>query len=78
MDIWVITFPSVAHAFRANSILTNNAINNKLIPIPRSLSSSCEGLAAQIAEADIVPAVDLLTSHNVAMLYKGIKISSKH
>lgn len=78
MDIWVITFPSVAHAFRAKSILEQHAVPVKLIPIPRSLSSCCEGLAAQINEQDISYAVDLLTSSNVVMLYKGIKIDSRY
>lgn len=78
MDIWVITFPSVAHAFRAKNLLEQHALPTKLIPIPRSLSSSCEGLAAQIEERHVTSAVELLTSNNITMLCKGIKISSQY
>lgn len=77
MSIRVITFPSVAHAFRAKSLLDRNSIDAKLIPIPRSLSSCCEGLAAQVNEAQAAAAVELLESNNVAMIYKGIEIPSK-
>jgi hypothetical protein len=78
MDIWVITFPSVAHAFRAKSILEQHAFPIKLIPIPRCLSSCCEGLAAQIEEQHVTGAVELLALNGVAMLYKGIRISSRY
>lgn len=46
MEERIITFQSVYHAFRAKKVLENAGIPTRLIPIPRELSGSCEGLAA--------------------------------
>ena len=75
MAMWVITFPSVAHAFRAKKLLENAAISCKLIPIPRSLSASCEGLAARIDEPDVARASALLADNSVVMLLPGVRVS---
>lgn len=72
----VITFHSVAQAFRAEKILRLQGIVVKLIPIPRSLSGSCEGLAASIAENDAEKAVAILTEQSVEMLQKGIRVKA--
>lgn len=74
MDNYVITFPSVAHAFRAEKILKLQGVDAKLIPIPRSLSGCCEGLAIVLAKEEVNGAVEVLTRQMVTMLYKGIKV----
>ncbi|MCX7781545.1 MAG: DUF3343 domain-containing protein [Negativicutes bacterium] len=75
MSTRIITFPSVAHAFRAEALLKQHRINVRLVAIPRSLSASCEGLAAEVDQADIETALSVLESHQVLMLYKGITVS---
>ncbi|QDR81405.1 DUF3343 domain-containing protein [Sporomusa termitida] len=70
----VITFPSVYHAFRAKKILRENGILAELIPVPRELSASCEGLAAQVAEHEVDRAVEVLGAKGIAMLQKGVKL----
>lgn len=77
MDCYVITFPSVAHAFRAEKILKQRGIDVKLIPIPRALSGCCEGLAARVDEQQISGAVEILRDSGVVMLYQGIKVKSE-
>lgn len=70
----VITFPSVYHAFRAKKILKEQGITAELIPVPRELSASCEGLAAQVVENDIDKAVEVLGAKGIVMLQKGVKL----
>jgi hypothetical protein len=70
----VITFPSVYHAFRAKRILKEQGIIAELIPIPRELSGSCEGLAARVDEDSMDKAVEVLGAKGVAMLKKGFRI----
>lgn len=72
--MWVITFPSVFQALRAEKLLQSQKIPVKLISVPRELSESCEGLAAQLAAEDIERAVALLTEKGVAMIRRGLKI----
>lgn len=72
MEIHVITFPSVAHAFRAEKILSEHGFAVKLIPVPRNLSGCCEGLAVRIEETSLVAASDLLMKQGVEMLQKGV------
>ncbi|HWR06112.1 DUF3343 domain-containing protein [Sporomusa sp.] len=70
----IITFPSVYHAFRAKKILKEHGITAELIPVPRELSASCEGLAAQVAEQEVDKAVEVLGAKGIAMLQKGVKL----
>lgn len=70
----VITFPSVYHAFRAKKLLKEQGIITELIPIPRELSGSCEGLAAKVNEADVDKAVEFLGAKGIVMLQKGVKL----
>lgn len=74
-DIWVITFPSVYHAYRAEKLLKQQGIMVELIPVPRQLTGGCEGLAAQIEESWIATAVELLEANRIMMVKKGIKLS---
>ena len=70
----VITFPSVYHAFRAKKILKEQGIIAELVPVPRELSASCEGLAAQVSEEDVDKAVETLGAKGIVMLQKGVKL----
>jgi hypothetical protein len=70
----VITFPSVYHAFRAKKILKEQGIIAELVPVPRELSASCEGLAAQVSEQDVDRAVEILGTKGIVMLQKGVKL----
>ncbi len=72
--MWVITFLSVFHALRAEKILQKQEIDVKLIPIPRELSGSCEGLAAQLAEDDVKCAVEILTANGIEMVRQGVEV----
>ncbi|WP_371381140.1 DUF3343 domain-containing protein [Sporomusa aerivorans] len=74
MSSCVITFPSVYHAFRAKKILKEQGILAELVPVPRELSASCEGLAAQVTEQDVEKAVEVLGAKGIAMLQKGVKV----
>lgn len=70
----VITFPSVYHAFRAKKLLKEQGILADLIPVPRELTDSCEGLAARVDEECMAKAVEILGTKGVVMLKKGVKI----
>ncbi|WP_324332399.1 DUF3343 domain-containing protein [Methylomusa anaerophila] len=70
----MITFPSVYHAFRAKKLLKGEGIPAELVPVPRELSGSCEGLAAQVSEEHIEQAVEILGNRGVAMVQKGVKV----
>jgi hypothetical protein len=76
-DFWVITFPSVHHALRAEKVLAADGIAAALIPIPRELSGSCEGLAARLAEGDVAGAAAALAAAGVPMVKQGVRISGK-
>ena len=45
-----------------------------MVPVPRSLSGSCEGLAAEVDASQIETAVGILTDRGVNMLHKGIAV----
>lgn len=73
-DLWVITFPSVHNALRAEKVLKAAGIAVALIPVPRELSGSCEGLAARLAGADVAGAAAALTAAGVTMVKPGVRI----
>lgn len=75
MDTWVITFLSVTHALRAETLLKNEKINVRLIPIPPELSGPCEGLAAQLHEEDLDQAVKFLEEKGIEMVRRGVKVN---
>jgi len=74
MVSFVITFPSVYHAFRAKKILKEHGIAAELVPVPRQLSASCEGLAAKVEEQHVDKAIEVLGAKGVVMLQKGVKL----
>ena len=74
-EIRIITFPSVWHAFRAEKILKAAGVPCDLIPVPRELSSSCQGLAAKITDSVLDKALELLDAQQVLMEKRGAKIN---
>ena len=74
-EIRIITFPSVWHAFQSEKILKTAGLPCDLIPIPRELSSSCQGLAAKVAEPDLVKALELLDAQQVLIEKRGVKVA---
>lgn len=73
-EIRIITFPSVWHAFRAEKILKAAEVPCMLIPVPRELSSSCQGLAAKLDESLLDRALALLDAQQVLMEKRGVAI----
>ena len=73
--IRIITFPSVWHAFRAEKILNAAGIACSMIPVPRELSSSCQGLAAKIETTALAQALALLDEQQVQMEKRGVIVS---
>lgn len=73
-DLRIITFPSVWHAFRAEKILKASQIDCHLIPVPRELSSSCQGLAARIEFSCLEQALNLLDAQQVQMEKRGVAL----
>lgn len=73
--IRIITFPSVWHAFRAEKILKAAGIACSMIPVPRELSSSCQGLAAKVELTALEQALALLDEQKVQMEKRGVTVS---
>ncbi len=61
-----ITFPTMFYAIRAESILKNQPFSFKMIPVPRSISSSC-GTALRCACEDIVLIKDYLLENDLEL-----------
>lgn len=76
-DFWVITFPTVFHALRAEKVLAAAGIDAVLVPVPRELSGSCEGLAAKMAGEDVGRAAMALVEAGVPVVKQGVRISGK-
>ena len=73
-EICIITFPSVWHAFRAEKTLKAGGFSCSLIPVPRVLSSSCQGLAARIDAGALGQALALLDEQQIQMEKRGVKV----
>ena len=71
----IITFPSVWHAFRAEKILNAAQIACTLIPVPRELSSSCQGLAAKLDTAILDQALIILDDQKIQMEKRGVIVN---
>jgi len=65
----VILIYSTSHALRAEKLLSGVGIANKLIPVPRHLSSDC-GVCVRIANADRTAAERVLAA--VGLEIQGI------
>jgi hypothetical protein len=60
----VVLFHSSTHAIRAEKVLIQTGIKNKLIPTPRQLSSDC-GMALRFERADEARVKAALEENNV-------------
>ena len=73
--IRIITFPSVWHAFRVEKLLKAAGIGCTMIPVPRELSSSCQGLAAKIEACSLEQALLVLDEQQVQMEKRGVIVN---
>ena len=73
-DVRIITFPSVWHALRAEKLLQGAGLGCALIPVPRELSSSCQGLAAKVPAHALDAALALLDGQKVLMEKRGVTV----
>lgn len=73
-EILILTFPSVWHAFRAEKLLKTTELPCLLIPVPRELSSSCQGLAAKVNKSDLPGILNLLDANNVLLEKRGVVV----
>jgi hypothetical protein len=62
----VLLVPSLAHALKAEKLLEQQAIPNKLIPVPRHLSSQC-GVCVRILRDNRDRVVHLLNNAQLEM-----------
>lgn len=60
----VILFHSTNYAMWAVDVLNQNKIANKLIPVPRNLSSDC-GYCVEINSGSIIEAEEFLKRENI-------------
>lgn len=56
--VFLISFPSVHHAFKCESVMRKPGRRVQVMPVPRRVSSSC-GLAVQVQAEDIVHGGDV-------------------
>ncbi len=61
-----ITFPTIFYAIRAESILKDQACSFKMVPVPRSISSSC-GTALRCDCSDIYQIREYLLEKNLEL-----------
>jgi len=59
-----ITFPSIYFALRAEAMLKQITLDFKMVPVPRSISSSC-GVALRLSCADLPRATEILAQNQV-------------
>lgn len=61
----VFTFASVHHALRAEKMVAGQGISVKLIPVPRILSSCCQGLGLCVAPENGKQAANVLAQAGI-------------
>ena len=61
-----VTFPTTFYAIRAESLLKKKDFSFKMVPVPRSISSSC-GTALRCACPDLNPLRQYLAENNTEM-----------
>jgi hypothetical protein len=64
VEYGVVLFHSSSHALRAEKVLQQAGIVNKMIPTPRQLSSDC-GMALRFDRADEEQVARALAEHKV-------------
>lgn len=60
------TFPSTYNAVRAETLLKGNRYSFKMVPVPRSISSSC-GTALRCLKDEVVPVEEILLKGGVSI-----------
>lgn len=60
----VILIDSTSHALRIEKLLNGKSLQNRLIPVPRHLSSDC-GICVRIFACDIEKVKNLLIQNHV-------------
>jgi len=68
-----ITFKSVSYAMKFETAIKNYDIKIKIIPVPRSISSSC-GLCVRFNIDDIGKLISIISNNNLEYvnIYKNI------
>ncbi|MBM4236370.1 MAG: DUF3343 domain-containing protein [Firmicutes bacterium] len=61
-----VTFPTIFYAIRAESLLKQKDFTFKMVPVPRSISSSC-GTALRCACPDLSKIRQYLADHQTEM-----------
>lgn len=59
-----MTFKSVSYAMKAEAVLKKHAFNYKIIPVPRSISSSC-GLCIRFYKEDMKKLTTIINNDNL-------------
>lgn len=76
MAYWVITFPSVYQAYRAETLLRREGPPGRLVAVPRQLSGSCEGLALRFeTPQEAAAAGERLTEAGVPLVKEAVLIA---
>lgn len=65
----VVLVLSTSHAVRLERLLAARGVGNKMIPVPRQLSSDC-GVCLRVARADVPAVLEILAG--AAMPVQGI------
>ncbi|MBS3943023.1 MAG: DUF3343 domain-containing protein [Dethiobacter sp.] len=61
---YYLTFPSIYFALRAEALLKDIDLAFKMVPVPRSISSSC-GVALRLNCGDLPQAAEILAQNRV-------------
>ncbi len=59
-----MTFKSVSYAMKAEAVFKKNNLNFKIIPVPRSISSSC-GLCIRFHKEDSDKLISAINNNNL-------------
>jgi len=62
----MLLFPSINHVLKAEKLLAERDVPNKLIPVPRSISSNC-GVCIRIFRKNREEAVSILSLTGMEM-----------
>jgi len=63
-NYFLVTFKSVAYAMKFEKTMKSHNIETKIIPVPRSLSTSC-GMCGRINRKDKTLVCDILENENI-------------
>lgn len=63
-NYFLVTFKSVAYAMRFEKAMKSHDVETKIIPVPRSLSTSC-GMCGRINKTDKKKVCDILDKEDI-------------